>query len=566
MASYNDQFAKVSQEYRSGQRTYPEWLLGNTSVVGGMFGDMLGTALDYMVPDELGVGENIAKAGQYIANTDMGKAIGKAGSEFAQENPRFTRNALELLGASEAIMPARALMNPKGLFHKYSANLPNDMNFGDDKFYLPKVEAEARAKERFGGKMYEQNPQAAVNFEQKLSRFRAMGKGFALGLANTFKQSATPEGQALWREKGVSKTLFDIAKDPIAKPEVKWGQPAYERLLGSQYGDVSPILKQLDNEYFTNEGVFNFADFAKHTGHAPQDADAFFRTIAANNKIKPNDDYIMVVRKPTGTEGSGDLVSDMMFTSQTGRMLPKIFEPQQSFKSADDFLDMYDIGKRKGGAEMAPERRRLIKRAFDENPELANIADRGELTKQLNTITSKLARKQGMKPFKNKNYVDAAMKRAKKAEFESNDALAAALEAKGLKVLRNKTQKKDPDVYLVDSVASSAYELGGVNVVYKIQKDGIVKAQVSDVNDLEAVGAPMGKKLITVTPVVEKNLMNPEKRPKETATGLSDVYADVNTPTTPKAIDYANAAATQAGTGALAGGGMLSAMDEDIQP
>ena len=68
---------KVSEDYRSGDRNYLEWLLGNTAAVGRSFGDAVATVGDYMVPDALGVGENIAKGMQYLADTEAGQYVGQ---------------------------------------------------------------------------------------------------------------------------------------------------------------------------------------------------------------------------------------------------------------------------------------------------------------------------------------------------------------------------------------------------------------------------------------------------------------------------------------------------------
>lgn len=53
----------------------------------GVVGDAMGTALDYMVPDALGIGENIEKGVQYLANTETGRGLIQDAQEWAQENP-----------------------------------------------------------------------------------------------------------------------------------------------------------------------------------------------------------------------------------------------------------------------------------------------------------------------------------------------------------------------------------------------------------------------------------------------------------------------------------------------
>lgn len=461
--------------------------------------------------------------------------------------------------------PTAVAGKAKATAHKGAANIPNDL----PGFYLSKADAESRAKNRLGGYFYEKNPQAAMKFEQGLSQFAAVGKGFAKGLQNALYQSFTPEGRALWEQKGVSKTLEDLAKEtngPTAansawgikeskkkrQEEAYWGQPAYERILGSQYGKKSPILSQLDSEYFTHEGVFSYDDFKKLSGHESKtDSDAFFRTIAANNGIGKNDEYVMLIRQPTGTEASGSILTELMHGGRNPVVskIEQAFNPAVGFNSGESFLRFYDKGKRTktGAADMSEERRAVIRKAYRDNPDLKGITDRQELIQKLGTAVKKAAKDRGVKPFGVGNYVSAALKRRDIGSFDSNDDLAKALQAQGLNPIRNSTQKNDPDVFIVSSMHSSAYELGGVNLVYKVEKDGTLKGQMNDVNDLLGVGAPMGMPLITVTPVQTRKIGGKKQEvERRTSHARSDVYQDVLEPYSPSKANYAEAGVRQA--------------------
>jgi len=69
----------------------------------GVVGDAMGTALDYMIPDALGIGENIDKGIQYLANTETGRGLIQDAQELAQENPVTTRVLGQALGYLDVI-------------------------------------------------------------------------------------------------------------------------------------------------------------------------------------------------------------------------------------------------------------------------------------------------------------------------------------------------------------------------------------------------------------------------------------------------------------------------------
>lgn len=57
---------RIAKEWLEGKRNLPEYLLGNTGLLGRQVGDVADTVLDYMVPDALGVG---AAAGKVLSCT-----------------------------------------------------------------------------------------------------------------------------------------------------------------------------------------------------------------------------------------------------------------------------------------------------------------------------------------------------------------------------------------------------------------------------------------------------------------------------------------------------------------
>lgn len=567
---------QVSKAYSEGAFGYPRFLAEQGKVVN----QALQETIAELVPE--GTGQALRNRFPLFAVTEeprqaISEQVSKAGEAIDEATGGWGSalgNTAEL--AMTVANPMAALTKPKATMHKFSANLPNDM----PGFYLSKADAEARAKGRLGGTFYEKNPKAAMQFEQGIAKFGAVGKGLAKGLSNALNQSFTPQGRALWEQKGVSKTLEDIAKDPVGKVEANpafgvkegtrqkeavWGQPAYERILGSQYGKKSPILAQLDDEYFTHEGVFSYDDFKKLSGHdSDVDSAAFFRTIAANNGIKKNDNYVMLVRQPTGTEDSGSIMTELMHGGRNPVVskIEQAFNPEVGFNSGESFLRFYDKGKRtkSGAAPMSEERRAVIRKAYRDTPELKGITDRNELIEKLGKAVKVAAKARGVKPFGVGNYVSAALKRRDIGAFDSNDQLAEALKARGLNPIRNSQQKNDPDVFIVSSTHSSAYELGGVNLVYKVEKDGTLKGQMNDVNDLLGVGAPMGMPLITVTPVQTRKIGGKkEEVSKRTSHARSDVYQDVLEPYSPSKANYVEAGVRQASTATPLVGGAQEA-------
>jgi len=432
-------------------------------------------------------------------------------SELSAENPRIARGLEEASGTIPflAAKPAQSL---------FARNLPNEM----PGFYG----------------------------ESGLDRFKAISKGAATGFTNALKQAVSPELQAELRKRGVSKTATDVARTRRSDPKVVWGQLAYENLLGKMTGNQSPLLSRLDNDYFTHTGIFSPEDFRTSMGLNKQDADATFRTMQANWKLKPSDNVIMVKREPRRTEGSGDLQSAAFSKAAKARELQTLYPLDSGFTDADQFFRMYNFATETDGKEssLTADRRTKIAKAFRENPELGLIKQGDELAKELQKIVK----------FPTTQLVNRAVKYKTKGEFESNDALAKALEERGIKVNRNRDQKEDADVYFSDSVASDAMELGGVNIVYKVGKDGKVSAQVSDIQDLEGLQPGGSTKLIAITPPMMRDFAQPlntkGKDTREKPTAVAEIVEELQTPATAEAQDVARAAGSSALLGTTAAG------------
>ena len=544
--TYRQRARTASQDYSAGEISYPEFLLENTGIAGSMFGDALGQLVPEFISDP------IAQGVEYLAQTEPGQYVGRQVGMFQQNYPRTSRNIGNLLSTAE-LAPIPAVASSGRLFAK---NLPNNM----PEFYTSGAKASKQiADSPLLSNLASRSDRAAdltTKGVKAFNRYKAMGKGFAKGISNTIKQSVSPQLLAEFRQRDVSKTLLDLAKDPDASMRTKWGQTAFERQLAGQYGTPSPLLRRLDNDYYTHEGVFSFDNFKEMTGLSEVDAQAFFRTSVQNWKIKPTDDFVMFVRQPKGTEGSGDLYDAAFFESKKAMNLSKVFEADAGFNDGDEFLRFYDSARLLDNKEdkLTPEKRDKIKQVFDENVYLSTITDPNELAEELQKLTK----------FGVSQAVTRASKYRPKRTFNSNDELAEAMESKGYKVLRNRSQENNRDVYFVDSVTSDAMELGGVQVVYKVSPDGTVMAQITDINDLEGIGAPGAMKAITVTPPLVKNVANPSRtrRSPQSSTALKDIMSDLQLPAQATGEDIFRAYVNRAALAAPVVSGTTSAVQQ----
>lgn len=565
LSRYVSDLQKVEKEFQSGDRNVLEYILGT-----GYYGVAapVERAIEAVTPD-LGVGrfigEQLQKTGipQYIEENvpaDVRRGIGEATG---------------LLGAVPAVSALRKVTpgSLKETTQRLIQNMPNDLRFSEKvQFYMPKTTAEAMVKEKMPD-LTGPALQAEVRKVQELSRMKAQGKGLAKGITNFIKQSFSPQGMAEWNQRGVSRTLTDIMRKEGPLTREQWGQAAWENLTSRQYNNLRPVLKQLDNEFFTFQGIMSERDFKAFSRLPDADAGAFLRTILVNQGVKPQNakDVILVGRQPTGRGMSGSLNTDALNMTPVARKLPSVFKLESPFGSADDFLKAYDTGFAARSSKtsrklnpITPEQRLQIRQAFAFYPKLSKISDPTELKSAL----EKALKTEQLESFGVDQVIKDAARGSKRKGFDTNDELAAAIEKEfagtGIKVIRNTQQKNDPDVYMVSSFTSDAYELGGVNVVYRVSKDGKLTAVVNDKNDIGISGkgidvsAPGAKKLIVVTPPVTKDLLDVDQKvdytPPPESRALQSIREELQTPATAGAREYydifgAPASATMLGLG-----------------
>ena len=498
--------ARVNQEFQAGTRNIPEMIAGTAYET---LGRPVGNLFSSFVPQPI---EDVTT---YLTELT---GIPQALQGVAEDYPRMARFAEEA-GSSIPLVGSRLFTNLT------AKNIPNEL----PGFYGS------------GGQ----------------GRFSAAARGGITGFKNALRQAISPQGMAELNQRGVSRTLTDLVRQPEKRPKgatasygnALWGQVSYENLLGRMTGNRSPLLAKLDDDYFTHQAMFKPDDYRQMSGLNKQDADAFFRTMSSNWGIKSNDKLIMVNRQPTGTEGSGRLYNAAFGPKATKvAKLSSVFPMKNGFKSGSDFEKAYNNTLELDSKEsnLSVERSAKISRAFAENPRLSKITDVTELASELKKIVK----------FPTEQLVSRAFKYREKAGFKNNDELAKAMEAKGFKINRNKDQSKDPDIYFSDSMVTEAMELGGVNVVYKVGKDGNVTSQMSDIQDLFGMTPVGSTKLIAVLPPITKNIINPSANPKrqpQDISAVADIKAELETPAQVRPQDVASAAGNVAALGTVAG-------------
>ena len=112
----------------------------------------------------------------------------------------------------------------------------------------------------------------------------------------------------------------------------------------------------------------------------------------------------------------------------------------------------------------------------------------------------------------------------KSKTFKNNKDLIESLENQGISVYNKEKALKNEDIVLVQgSKKTDAFELGGVNYVTAVKKDGSIVTFVNDVNDIAGIPsnritkkmeihAPMADRMISVSTPIHYDLLNRSNR------------------------------------------------------
>jgi len=243
---------KVSEEYRSGDRNYLEWLLGNTAIVGRKVGDAVGTALDYAVPDELGVGENVARAMQYLASTDAGQYVGEKADEFQKEYPVMSRMFGELFDTANLLPAGRAFGLANRPMKGYGWTSGEVTIPG---YYNPKeVDMPEFLKQWDGTDTWQEKAVDAMRFGKGMTKWGTEGLGrAAAGMFN-------PYSRAIYTDYGLSnvsrKALENFAKDPSDANRIKaMTQGLASSNIRRQAGNNDAIVQDFSEDIAKRSGL-----------------------------------------------------------------------------------------------------------------------------------------------------------------------------------------------------------------------------------------------------------------------------------------------------------------------
>lgn len=501
-----------------------------------------------------------------LAQTDFGKGIIDSMASAAQQGVDWLdseegQTAINFIEGSEFWFPfARSMGGARGFLQSVAQNLTNNMKKSvDADFYKnPKLVAEdLRIKHpEWSDKMIDLSSKAVAG----VSQFKATSMGFAEGVRNALRQSFTAQGRAEANQRGVSLTLTDLVRAE-APDNIVFGQAGYENLIGTQMGNLSPVLKKLDNEFFTHKSVLSLDEFKGFMKGLPdEDAEAMWRTMLANQGVNRNDQFVMIGRQPTQRSKSGQLQYLALNKGKVPKALPTLFPLSKPFANGPEFINAY----KKAGSDIDEGRANAIRWAFINNKKLSEITDPTELKAELQATVDQApsqVRGKGVSKFSVTDFVNKALYKTDQASFKDNDTLAKTLEKRfegvdGVTILRNRKQTdkiKDGvdnrDVFIVTSETSDAYELGAVNVIYRVKPDGTMTAMINDVNDIAIAGTdvnmPGAKKAIVITPPMTRNMRTGVKEPMDLppeSGALKEIREELMTPAVPTAKDRREAA------------------------
>jgi hypothetical protein len=558
--------------------------------------------------------------GQEVLNT-MSDYV-RAGVDFlGTDEGKATVNMIE--GSSFWVPFVRAAGGARELVQIFAQNLTNNMKKpdGSDFYKNPNDYMVEFADQPWFQAAPEYIQDKIARTAAGVSKLKATGQGVATGIKNTLLQKATAQGQADWRQNQTSVTLRNLVEED-APEHLQSGQMLYENLVGSQMNNLSPLLKQLDDEFFVHKSVLNIDDFKKFMGDqlGDEDLEALWRTVMANNNINRQGEFVMVGRNPRGSGRTGQLDYLTMHKGIVPRQLDTLFPLAKPFNNSKEFIDALERNPNfswAGNADVADVRKRMIEWAWETNGDrLSTITDPKKLSQALQETVDKAPKEVRQlangKTLSTRYPVDRVVKRAvytsDKGSFGSNDELYGALKEifpgaefvpsgsklfdevrkrvpfgsrgkknkSGVTVLRNSKQKDDPNVYIMHSGATSdAYELGAVNILYKLTPDGQLTAMVNDVNDI-AIGLkdfdlPGAKKAIVITPPISRNIRtNSDKTMMALETEEGTVRKvgeqlkerpEVTTGDRVRAAEFTGVPAATAGAGMLSGNRPASPFD-----
>jgi len=486
---------KVSDEYRTGDRNYLEWLLGNTAATARAANEAVGTAIDYMVPDQLGIGSTIADIANYVANTDAGQYVSQKKKEFTEEYPVTSRMFGEMVDVASAAPIGRAIGRTDPAMRGIHTSS------GDviiDNYYNPR------------SKIYSE---PVENMLQKISPDKVSPSGKEVYVKDNKTQNKIRKGMGMTQFLG--RGLGRVAQNLINP---------YNRALYAEHG-ISPSYKYAYNKYLEADKKYKDALEAKVP--IAERTKLLAKRNAAIEEAHSQMQQMGNIRQQAEAVARKNDATDPFNIAAASPSSPNYFNPAQVGSGKNWY---WSTGAKDSNLRnIAPEESKFVQNHFEDTwlkgTDLNDV--KVVVKKPHSQVTGDHFRdvigrnsqvKHALDVFKN-------FKRRGRPEFETLDDLEAALkkkEASKIKVTGSKDKKKAftvvgqdaGGVWIKMGKAGTAKVEGGVNMLIKIEPNGNVTGYMSDLHDFlekvpglgQGLAYSLPKKVLAVSPPMQSNV------------------------------------------------------------
>jgi len=536
---YVDRTLSNNEKIMAGEINAGQRLLRSTGDVvglfGGLAGDTLGVIGDLVVPDEFGVEaayqENIEKPLQKAimsaADTDIGRAV----VSFTQENPELTSD-LGSIGNVLAVAPVGKIANA------IARNMPTEVRgfYSGNPLLVAAGVAEAATSGAKDALASAFNPRAlALQDETGITKglVRQAKKAEALVTRRTALATKADAG-----DPKAIKALEAFDKKHKGYGSMTEGALAYNYLFRKQLGEDIPqfIQKNFENlNVLTSEMGPSRQKFNEIVFQAPR---AMTTKTPENPPISSkNQEYLQDrIYSTWGVDSSRDKTAIVVKDPDKQHGMTDQARMQRN-EGTSKFFTTFD----KTGIN--------LKTA---SPQQVIDAARGRtLTKAEKDILQDYENGKKLTPLQLQTRMNAQRKLASEPELEWNPE-------QGLFILQ-------------DSFKAGAKELGGVNRITTMDRDGNVNVIVSDRHDMMGFDPVDGKPLLTVFPPMQYNVYKGRGKDayntrESQASARRRLAKELGEPVETVAPIYNKAGGIKQGRARLAGGeivGEYSPLDAD---
>lgn len=481
-----DDMEKVTEEYRSGDRNYLRWLLGNTAATGRAISETVGDVVDPFVPDFL----------SDWAAQEMQAVYNSAPMKYMREEYPVTSNVFGEVMESLPLMPTARMLRAgdpamRGL-HTASGDVivPN--------FYNPRAKEYPKPVEDLLQKISpdEVSPSGKEVYvkdnktQNKIRKALGFGEFLGRGLGRVAANLINPYQRGLYAEHGISpsyKRAYNkfLAADKAYKDGLAAKVPMAERtkLLSQRNAAIEEAhsqMQQMKNIRMQAEALARKNDATDPFGIAAADpkSKAYFKPTAKN-----------WYQKNAGKSGN----------------LYDISKPEADFVQKH-FEDTWLKGKFLDTPK--EDVRIVVKKPHSQvtGDHFRDVVGRNSQVKHALSV------------FK-------SFKRRGQPEFDSIESLAEAIKKKEkskIKITGHKEKKKAftyvgegaGGVWIKLGKAGTAKVEGGVNMLIKIEPNGNVTGYMSDLHDFlekvpvvgQGLAYSLPKKVLAVSPPMQTNV------------------------------------------------------------